>query len=159
MYHNILVPLDGSRRAERIVPYVEELVLQFHSRVVFLQVVQSTSPLRATPQSATFPRSYLEIEQQARRPELESKLKEAKTYLASWQGEFREKGIDSHARIEQGSIVEAILAVTEAENTDLVAIASHGRSGLSNVLHGSVAAGLLHKLNIPILLIRSVEQE
>jgi nucleotide-binding universal stress UspA family protein len=51
--------------------------------------------------------------------------------------------------------VEAIINAAEREDADLIAIASHGRSGLSGVFYGSVAAGVLHRVDRPLLLIRS----
>jgi nucleotide-binding universal stress UspA family protein len=43
------------------------------------------------------------------------------------------------------------------EEADLIAMASHGRSGLSRVFYGSVAAGVLHRVDRPLLLIRSMD--
>jgi len=71
------------------------------------------------------------------------------------QGEFREKGIEARTRIAYGPVVEAILNAAEREGADLIAIASHGRSGLPQVFYGSVAAGVLHRVDRPPLLIRS----
>jgi nucleotide-binding universal stress UspA family protein len=53
--------------------------------------------------------------------------------------------------------VASILAVADRENVDLVAMASHGRSGLGRVFYGSVAAGVLHATNRPLLLVRAME--
>jgi nucleotide-binding universal stress UspA family protein len=52
-------------------------------------------------------------------------------------------------------VVEAILKAAEQENVDLIAMSSHGRSGLSRVFYGSVAAGLLQRIDRPLLIIRS----
>jgi nucleotide-binding universal stress UspA family protein len=54
-----------------------------------------------------------------------------------------------------GSVVEAILREAEEEKVDLIAMSSHGRSGMSRVFYGSVAAGLLHRVDRPLLIIRS----
>jgi nucleotide-binding universal stress UspA family protein len=86
---------------------------------------------------------------------MEQNIHAAKSYLTRWQGEFREKGIDAKIHVEQGSIVETIINVAKAESADLIAMASHGRSGLSNVFYGSVAAGVLHRIDRPLLLVRS----
>jgi len=51
--------------------------------------------------------------------------------------------------------VETIISVAQRENADLIAIASHGRSGLSRVFYGSVAAGIMQKIDRPILIIRA----
>jgi nucleotide-binding universal stress UspA family protein len=82
--------------------------------------------------------------------------REAESYLASWQGEFREKGIEARTRVEQGSIVETIINAADRESADLIAMASHGHTGLSRVFYGSVAAGVLHRVDRPLLLVRSI---
>ena len=58
--------------------------------------------------------------------------------------------------VANGPIVERIIDVAGGEDADLIAIASHGRTGLSRVFYGSVAAGLLHRIDRPLLIIRSV---
>jgi nucleotide-binding universal stress UspA family protein len=145
MYNTILVPLDGSKRAEAILPHVEELAQRYDAKVIFLQVVEPI-PLIVGPEGA-----HMALHQQ----ELEQRTREAETHLAGLQGEFREKGIRARARIVYGPVVEAILHAAEREGADLIAIASHGRSGLSQVFYGSVAAGVLHRVDRPLLLIRS----
>jgi len=56
-------------------------------------------------------------------------------------------------RVVQGPVAEAIINAAESEGVDLIALASHGRSGLSRVFYGSVAAGVLHRIDQPLLLI------
>jgi len=145
MYNTILVPLDGSQRAEAILCHVEELAQRYHATVVFLRVVEPVIPHVAPAVS------YPMLEQQ----EFERQWEEAKSYLAAQEGEFREKGIETRAYVVHGPVVEAIINATEREKADLVAIASHGRTGLSRVFYGSVAAGVLHRVDRPLLLVRS----
>ena len=99
--------------------------------------------------------NYMERHQE----ELERQMKQIETYLAGLEGEFREKGIEARTRVVHGPVVEAIINTAESESADLVAIASHGRSGLSRVFYGSVAAGVLHRIDRPLLLIRSLDRE
>jgi len=56
-------------------------------------------------------------------------------------------------------VVEGIINMAAREGVDLIALASHGRSGLSRVFYGSVAAGLLHRVDRPLLIIRSRNSE
>ncbi|MGB5749391.1 MAG: universal stress protein [Desulfobacterales bacterium] len=56
-------------------------------------------------------------------------------------------------------MIEAILKAAEEEKVELIAMSSHGRSGVSRVFYGSVAAGLLHRIDRPLLIIRSREAE
>ncbi len=96
-------------------------------------------------------RAYTGLRQQ----ELDQQAQEARAYLVAMQGEFREMGIETEVRILYGRAVKAILKAAEREGADLIAIASHGRSGLSRVFYGSVAAGLLERADRPLLLIPS----
>jgi nucleotide-binding universal stress UspA family protein len=85
----------------------------------------------------------------------ESQKEEARTYLEGLAGEFREKGIRAKALLEEGSVVSTIIDVAEKVDADLIAMASHGRTGLSRVFYGSVTAGVLHRVDRPLLLIRA----
>lgn len=145
MYNTILVPLDGSKRAEAILPHVEKLARRYEARLIFLQVVEPSSlPVGSED-------NYLNRYQE----QLERETKVAETYLAGLEGEFREKGIEARVRVVHGPVVEAIINDAEREKADLIALASHGRSGLSRVFYGSVAAGVLHRADRPLLIIRS----
>ena len=144
MYHAILVPLDGSERAEAILPHVEDLARRYSAAVIFVQVVEPV-PLCLGPEGA-----YAVLLQEA-----EQRTEQAASYLSALQDQYREKGIAVQTRIVHGSPVEAITETAESEGADLIAMASHGRTGLSRVFYGSVAAGVLHRIDRPLLLIRS----
>jgi nucleotide-binding universal stress UspA family protein len=145
MYKRILVPVDGSLRAEAVLRHVEELAYRFEASVVLLRVVDMAPPIGAVEKAYGM----------LRRQELEQRTREANAYLAGIQGELREKGIETRALVVSGPVVEAIIRTAERENADLIALASHGRSGLSQVFYGSVAAGVLQRIDRPLLLIRS----
>ncbi len=145
MYKTILVPLDGSKRAEAILPHVEEMAHRFKAKVILLQVVEPPSIV------ATTNVELLELNLEG----LKQYKNEADAYLAGLQGEFREKNIKAKRYVESGPPIEAILNVADREGADLIAMASHGRSGLSRVFYGSVAAGVLQRVDRPLLLIRS----
>jgi nucleotide-binding universal stress UspA family protein len=144
MYKTILAPLDGSKRAEAILPHIEGLARNNSSKVIFMQVVEPVM-LAVGPDFAFQTQEEYEV--------LE---KQAEDYLAGLKGEFREKGINARIFITHGPVVEAIIRAAESENADLIAVASHGRTGLSRVFYGSVAAGVLHRIDRPLLLVRSV---
>jgi nucleotide-binding universal stress UspA family protein len=144
MYRKILVPLDGSKRAEKILPHVEELAIRYKAKVLFLQVVEYKTI--NTPEGA-----FINLSDQ----EFDQAKKQAETYIAGIQGEFREKNIESRIHVTYGPVVEGIINMAALEGVDLIALASHGRGGLSRVFYGSVAAGLLHRVDRPLLIIRS----
>ena len=147
MYQNVLVPLDGSKRAERILTHVEELSRRLNAKLIFLQVVEPSYDV-VGPHGTVMD---LNVELMEQREE------EAKNYIESIGGEFGERGFNARALVEKGPVVSTIINVAEREEADLIAMASHGRSGLSRVFYGSVAAGVLNQIDRPLLLIRSVE--
>jgi nucleotide-binding universal stress UspA family protein len=155
MYHTILAPLDGSIRGERILPHVENLASQFKAKVILLQVMSPPQIVNPSIQSSS---AHTDMIKQSLK-EFNKRYEDVMTYLGGWQGEFREKGIDARKFVEQGPVVETIIAVAKRENADLIAMASHGRTGLARVFYGSVTAGVLQMVDRPILLIRSRTME
>jgi len=87
-------------------------------------------------------------EEQCRR-EFERHRDEGTAYLDRWCEAFGAKGIPTHWRLGDGPVVGAILDAAGAEGADLIALTSHGRTGLSRVFYGSVAAGVLHRADRP----------
>jgi nucleotide-binding universal stress UspA family protein len=93
------------------------------------------------------------------RQELEHRREEAEHYLKAIEGEFQQLGIKARMELGQGAVVEAIIAAAARHKADLIALASHGRSGLAQVFYGSVAAGVLQRVDRPLLLVRSQTEE
>jgi nucleotide-binding universal stress UspA family protein len=148
MYKKILIPLDGSKRAEAILPHVEEMAQRYKSEVIFFRVVEHP-PVVTTPGQPDMTHPGKVIEQ---------RKEEAELYLKKLQGEFEQKGIQASIAVQQGTIVKAIINEAERRSVDLIALASHGRSGLGQVFYGSVAAGVLQRVDRPLLLIRSRDE-
>jgi nucleotide-binding universal stress UspA family protein len=145
MYQNILLPLDGSKRAEAILPHVENIAARFGSRVIILIVEEPAVQLEHDEIVNT--ERYLQERAQMR--------KNITAYATRIIDRFREKDIAADLLIGKGQVVSAILDAAEKENIDLIAMASHGRSGWSRTFYGSVSAGVLQKIDRPILMIRS----
>jgi len=145
MYKKILVPLDRSKRAEVILHHVKNIAMSFKATVIFFIVIE---PVLFLEHDEVIGMSkYLEISDQQK--------KETESYLADLQTEFRSGGIKVQTLIGYGPVVKAIIDVANSENVDLLAMASHGRSGLSRTFYGSIAAGVLQRIDRPLLLIRS----
>lgn len=145
MYKKILVPLDGSKRAEAILPHVKNLALCFKAKVIFFIVIEPGHFIEHDEISHTA--TYEQIR--------DHQIKETESYLASLLEQFREEGIKVQTLIGDGPVVKAILDAARSESADLLAMASHGRSGLSRAFYGSISAGVLQRIDRPLLLIRS----
>lgn len=145
MFHTILVPLDGSERAEKILPYVEELALARGSKLILLEVVEPSAYLVGSYETMPYFSQDMAV----------SVMKEAKSYLETVAGDYRARGLEVTTMVKHGLVVRTILEIADEEQVDLIAMASHGRTGLGRVFYGSVAAGILQQADRPILLIRS----
>jgi nucleotide-binding universal stress UspA family protein len=144
MYEKILVPLDGSKRAERILPHVEKLAHDNNAIVYFLTVVN-------TPRIF----GYDDLQFAHFEKEFAAFMADSEKYVKELQGEFKAKGIEARHRVVMGPVVKEILDSAERENVDLVAICSHGRGGLSRLFYGSIASGILNRVDRPLLVIRA----
>jgi len=145
MYQTILVPLDGSRRAEAILSHAELIAKQNNAKVIFLKVEDEPLMLERD-----------EVIDSTRYHELFEKQKElALNYLKGLLTDFSKKDINAEISLRYGSVVKSILKTAADSGADLIAMATHGWSGLARASYGSVAAGVLQAAEIPILLIRS----
>ena len=146
MYQTILVPMDGSKRAEAILNHVEGIAKSNDAKVFFLKVEEEPIMLERD-----------EVIDIARYHEVFDKQNElSQAYLDELKARFHEKGIQAVTQLAFGSVVKAILNTAAETDTDLIAMATHGLSGLPRVSYGSVAAGVLQTADLPILLIRSL---
>lgn len=147
MYNKILVPLDGSKRAEAILPHVEQMARCVDGTVILLQVIEPM-PVVADPYDP-MPIAPLE--------EINARSERIGQYLTGIADELTGKEIQCDWRVIEGAIVESIIEVADEIDADLIAMASHGRGGLSRVFFGSVASGVLQRADRPLLLVRSRE--
>jgi nucleotide-binding universal stress UspA family protein len=148
MYKTILVPLDGSERAEVVLPYAESLAKNFAARLVLVGVIEPLLIAHTSIyQNPLFDQEHLQ-----------SQIKAMESYLAGQQQRLATAGLAAHYRIAVGQVIDEISEIANQEQADLIAMTSHGRTGLAHVFYGSVAAGILHRIDRPLLLIRSLEQ-
>jgi nucleotide-binding universal stress UspA family protein len=131
----ILVPLDGSTLAEAILPVVERLARDHEAEVVLLEVLAG----QRTP----------EVEHEAER--------QASGYLERAVVSLRSRGLRRvQARVWYGDADQAIVNATAREQADLVAMSTHGRSGLDRLRFGSVAESVVRRAPVPVLLARGI---
>jgi nucleotide-binding universal stress UspA family protein len=137
MYQTILVPLDGSDLAERALPYAETLARASGARLLLLRAVQ----VPAVPG-----RDPLQTQTRA--------VQAAERYLAAVAARLAGRGILETA-VFYGDAAQAILEEAALRKADLIVMATHGRSGLGQLLYGSVAKAVLARSPVPVLLVRA----
>jgi len=156
MHKTIVVPLDSSERAEKILPHVEALCGIKMAKVILVHVIE---PTVFAPSPAASPHNIAAMPPHAYTNQIEAMRTAAEEYLSKIQSILKTKNIEAEILIETGPPSERIVHIAEERNADLIAITSHGRTGLSRVFFGSVAAGVLHRSETPLLLVRSRDDE
>lgn len=151
MLEKIIVPLDGSKVGEAALPYVSDLMSRLSSEVkkevVLLQVLHPDLPQTAGGGEAVVP--YTE-------QELEENKKKALDYLNSVAEASRIEGVKFSTEVAIGDASEEIIKAAETADATLIAISTHGRSGLSRWAFGSVTDKVLRgEGRIPIVVIRA----
>lgn len=148
MYTRILVPLDGSKLAERALPAAEELARLMHAPLHLVRVIDPAQwDLRAygagelTGAQATA--SSLRTEEGYA----------ADAYLERIQERAVEHGISSSGEMRYGNAAREIVAMAQAG--DLIVMSTHGRGGLSRWFMGSVAEDVMRRAAVPVLMIRA----
>ncbi len=141
MYKRALIPLDGSMVAESILPFILEVAGPLDMEVALLRVLVPVPPM-------TVEGMQVVIEDAGRL------RAEAEEYLASIAAELRAKGVRVTTAVRRGEPVAEILAGAREADADLIAMTTHGRSGLSRLLFGSVAAAVLSHAEVPVFLMR-----
>ena len=143
MYKKILVPLDGSQRAEEILDPVEDLAKGFGAKVLLLQVEEEPIML-----------GYDEVIDESTYHQQKQLRRQMESYLTSIEKRFQKKGIEAEHYIAYGPVVGNLLTIAEKDDVDLVALASHGLDGSYQTMCRSVAARLLQRSDCPVLVIR-----
>jgi nucleotide-binding universal stress UspA family protein len=126
MLRTILVPLDGSRLAERALEYATAIAVPTGARLILMRAVAETEAWHA-----------------------------AERYLNDTAFGLRERGFDCFIATPVGSAADWIVAEAESREVDLVAMSTHGRTGPGRWLFGSIAESVVASSPVPVLVERA----
>ena len=149
MFKKILVCLDGSSFSEQVLRYASEEATATSKNLVLLHVVML--PIVNT---VAIPGAATNIGSMPSPEQIAADETKAKTYLNKKAKPLKEMGIDTECVVIVGDPGPAIVDYAEKSDIDLIAIATHGRSGINRMIFGSVAEYVLKNSKLPILLIR-----
>jgi len=147
--NKIVVPLDGSKESEAVIPYAEDLASRLKGELTLLHVVPPASPVYAIPgETAQLPYTQAEVEL----------LKaDAGSYLEKIANALKDKRIKVKFEIRVGNTGHEIIKLADEVHSDFVAMSTHGWSGVTRWALGSTADKVLNGGNTPLLLVRSPE--
>jgi nucleotide-binding universal stress UspA family protein len=147
----ILVPLDGSKVAEQIVPHAEELARGMGAELILFQAYESF--LGVISGEAMVTMSAEEIKEANKHRE-----EDAKAYLRTIAGTLREMGLTVSEVVVPGDPADVILSYAESNAVDIISMSTHGLSGLKRWVFGSVTDKVLHAGDMPVLVVRAAGQ-
>src|SRR5713101_187980 len=133
MFRRILVPLDGSTRAERAIPVAARLAHTSGGSVILVRVVSKSSGLwpSASPQTTL-----------------------AQQDLSAVSTSLELEGVPTESVVRFGPTVSTLLAVADSSQADLIVLCSHGYTGITRRIMGSVAEKLAREASVPVLVLR-----
>jgi nucleotide-binding universal stress UspA family protein len=142
MYERVLVPLDGSRLAESILSFVVQIAGPLDLEVTLVRVEPPIAP------HAIEGSRYFTLD------DIAARLKEAREYLAPIAANLRREGLRVTTDARYGDPVTEVVAAARETSADIIAMTTHGRSGFSRLVFGSVAQAVLRRADIPVLMMR-----
>lgn len=139
MYKRILVPLDGSKLAETVLPFTVYLAVRFQATLILFHVVEKDSPN--------------EIHGQHHLRE----VAEARDYLHEVAGKLSATGVsilqDVH-EVQEAGVAQTIRNHVEELQIDMIVLCAHGNGGLRDMIYGSIAQQVIRQVSVPVLFIR-----
>jgi nucleotide-binding universal stress UspA family protein len=146
MYSKILIPLDGSGTAEKVLPYARHLAAKFKIPVELLAVIDIAElATHITAEKARFLDTMIE-----------DGMRSSDTYLRGIATTFG--GANVSCKVEKGRAEDVIIERGDSDTAMLIAMATHGRSGLNRFLLGSIAEKVLRGAANTLLLVRASEE-
>ena len=167
MYRGVLVTLDGSPLSEAVMPVVADLVAGTKAVVTLLTVGEVPSATIEEPLETVQPFIFLSLSAPAVRfasaapryvetktQAIERREEELAAYLEQKAKPLRKRGVEVRTIVQFGNPAERIVSYARSPEIDLIAMATHGRTGLRTVIFGSVAGRVLYSGVRPVLLVR-----
>ena len=146
LLNKILLPLDGSKAGEAAVPYIGKLMDRLESEVILFGVVPAGQHIRTVGGL-----DYILYPEQ----HLEAVKAEAREYLNKVYRRLKRRKGRVRVEIRVGEVAREIIKFAEEINASLIAISSHGHSGMTKWVFGSIANKIVQASNTPVLIVRA----
>ncbi len=146
MYSRILVPLDGSKLAEGILPYAALLSRTFGIRIDLLRAVAPPAPISDG--------SYGELTKLPHGPAPDQVKEQASRYIADVERNLQSSGLQASSSVQVGAPADVIAEQAALEANTLVAMSTHGRTGVARWAMGSITDKVINIADQPMLVVR-----
>ncbi len=147
MFETIMVCLDGSKLSEQVLPYASEIAARFGSKIVLFRGI------------TYLPGITVETETEGTATAIEASRheeEEAREDLAQKAAQLGKRGLEVEVSTVRGIPEEVIVEFVETMSIDLIAMTTHGRTGVGRAFYGSVADHVVRNAARPVLIIRPV---
>lgn len=148
MYRHIMVPLDGSKLAECVLPHVEAIASGCDVGKVTLVRVVEPLHLHGGIESGFSPEERQRLENDS--------IDVARKYLDQLVQRLKDIGITAQSEVLHGHVIDELTDYADKNGVDLIIIATHGRSGVSRWVWGSIADRILRSAGVPVLMVRAL---
>jgi nucleotide-binding universal stress UspA family protein len=149
MYKKMMVPLDGSELAECVLPHAEAFIKGFGVSDVLLVRVEPPETIYLGEYPIPIDPTILAERESGRKTA-------AKDYLDQIVKRLKHESTTTlHAEVLVGRVAESLIDYAEQNGVDLILMATHGRSGVTRWVRGSIADRMLRSSNIPVLMVRA----
>jgi nucleotide-binding universal stress UspA family protein len=139
MYSNILIALENSDADRTVIEHVQELARLTGASLLLVHVADGWVA-----------RNYNELDLRE-----SEEIKEDRAYLKRIQEELTERGFTTRTHLAMGDPATELVRVAGAEHVDLIAMSTHGHRLLNDILRGSTADRVRHKVAVPVLMIKA----
>lgn len=146
MYRRILLTLDTSGFAEAAIPHAVEMAKAFGSELCLLSVVPVIGAGEADVMGVAASMDW------------EAEVAHTEEYLGGVQQALKADGLEAETELRRGNVAEEIMIYAAKYEADLIIMSTHGRSGLGRWVYGSVTDRVLRYADVPVLLIRAIEE-
>ena len=138
MYKTILVPVENRESDRTILKHIRELAGMSKSKLLLVHVADGWA-------ARNFERFQLQESEE---------MKQDRLYLEELERELRSEGFDTSSILAMGDPATEIIKVAESSPVDLIAMSTHGHGVIGDLIHGSTADKVRHKVDVPVLLLK-----
>ena len=143
MYKKILVPLDGSKTAEGVLAHAKALAFSEGAEIILLNVAANPA------------REFIFDDPSIASKSVDKQIEKARSYMQDIENQLKKEGYKVSSILGEGAAAEVILKLAEQENIDVITMSTHGRTGPTRWLIGSVAERVVRNSKVPVMLIRA----